>query len=187
MVIRPGTHFFEPECVICRNSFGKGRTWRQDRGSLCPRCKRDLERLEKAAARQKAGAKRFRFRFGLFDRPEDSARAEEILNKPDSELTAVEREWVHELMKRILREGSPRGRKADAEFERIERLLVRLQIAGKPRPSYGQIAELLPPKSSQPRYALTQRPQRDRILQALKRRRKAALLQPPPPPGSKPE
>jgi hypothetical protein len=102
------------------------------------------------------------------------ARAEEIWNKSASELTSAEREWVDGVMTSILRYQSPRGRKADAYYEWIERLLVRLALAGKPRPSYGQIAELLLPRNIGKFY------QRDRNLQALKRRRRANQLQWPP-------
>ena len=181
MVIRPRTCFRHPECVICRKSLGKGRVWKQLQGSVCRRCKNGLENLAKAGERQKACAKRLPFRFGLFNGPEDSARAEEIWNKPLSELTSAEREWADGVMNLMLKQRSPRGRKAHAELKRIEMLLVRLALAGKPRPSYGQIAELLLPNVSPPAYVQTEKPQRDRIVQALKRRRKAAQLPSPPP------
>ncbi len=173
MVIRPGVAFRRPECVVCRKSLGKDRVWKQRQGSLCRKCKRDLENLAKAGT-QRADGNRLPFRFGLFDSPEDLARAEEIWNKCSSELTSGEREWVDGVMNFILRPQSPRGRKGDAENERIERLLVRLALVGKPRPSYGQIAELLMPRTIEKFY------QRDRILQALKRRRIATQLQSPP-------
>jgi hypothetical protein len=166
--------FRHPECVVCRKSLGKVHVWKQCQGSLCRRCKKDLENLAKAATRQRAGGNRLPFRFGLFKNSEDLARAEEIWNKSDSELTSAEREWADGVMNFILRPRSPRGRKADAEHERIERLLVRLAVAGKPRPSYGQIAELLMPLQIEKFY------KRDRILQALKRRRRATQLKSPP-------
>jgi hypothetical protein len=166
-----------PECVVCRKSLAKARVWKQRQGSLCRTCKKDLEKLAKAAARQLTGRTTSAFRFGLFDRPQDLARAEEIWNKPASELTSPERKWADAVMKLILRERSPRGRKADAEYERIERLLIRLALAGKPRPSYGQMADLLSPQSIEKSY------RRDRVLQGIKRRRKAAQL--PSPPTSK--
>lgn len=175
MMIRRKAFFMRPECVVCRKSLGKGRVWKQAKGSLCERCKRDLRKLEKAASHP-TSRNRSRFRFGLFDRPEDLARAEEIWNKPDSDLSSSEREWSDGVMRTILCEISPRGRRADAEHERIERLLVRLALRGKPRPSYGQIAEALLPQSIEKSY------RRDRILQALKRRRKAAQLPSPPTP-----
>jgi hypothetical protein len=163
-----------PQCAVCRKSLGKHRVWKQRQGSLCLRCKRDLENLAKAGACQEKGANRSLFRFGLFDSPKDLAPAEEIWNKPSSELSSAERKWVDEVMRRILYQRSPRGRKADAEHERIEKLLVRLALAGKPRPSYGQIAELLLPRNVEKSY------ERDRTLQALKRRRKGAQLPSPP-------
>jgi hypothetical protein len=163
-----------PECVVCRKSLGKDRVWKQRQGSLCRKCKRDLENLARAAARQKMGRNRSSFRFSLFDDPEDLARAEEIWNKPTSELTSCEREWVDEVMRRMLCQRSPRGRKADAEHERIQKLLVRLALSGRPRPSYCQIAELLLSRNIEKSY------QRGRTLQALKRRRKASQLPSPP-------
>jgi hypothetical protein len=175
MVTRPGTDFRHPECMVCRKSLGQDRVWKERRGSLCRRCKRDLENLAKAATRQSVGGNKLPFRFGLFNNSEDLARAEEIWNKPVSELTNTERGWVDAVMKFILRPKSPRGRKADPEHERIEKLLVRLALAGRPRPSYGQIAELLLPRNIEKFH------QRDQILQALKRRRRATQLKSPPP------
>jgi hypothetical protein len=162
-----------PECMVCRKAFGKGRIWKEAKGSICRRCKRDLESFVKQTTRHKASGKRLRFRFGLFDNTDDSARAEEIWNKPIPELTSAERDWLHGVMNFILRTRSARGRKADAEHERIERLLVRLALAGKPRPSYGQIAELLLRGNIDKRY------KRDQVLKAMKRRRTAKLQSPP--------
>ena len=164
-----------PECAACRKVLGKDRVWKQRQGSLCGRCRRDLEKLAEAAACQATVGNRSLFRFGLFDTPEGLAHAEEIWNKPGSELSSGEREWVDEVMGHILRQRSPRGRKADAEHERIEKLLVRLALAGKPRPSYGQIATLLLPRNVEKSY------ERDRTLQALKRRRKVTQFPSPPP------
>jgi hypothetical protein len=172
MTIRPEAFFMRPECVVCRKSLGKGRVWKQREGSLCQRCKRDLRKLARVAG-QLTSRKRSLFRFSLFDRPEDLARAEAIWNKPDSNLSNSERKWADGVMKIILCESSRRGRKADAEYERIERLLVRLALTGKPRPSYGQIADLLLTRTIEKGY------RRDRILQALKRRKKAAQLPSP--------
>jgi hypothetical protein len=143
MVILPKACFMNPECVVCRKSLGKGRVWKQREDPLCRRCKRDFETLARATARRTTGRDRFPFRFGLFERSEDLERAEEIRNKPISELTRAEHDWVDAVMKRILSQRSPRGRKADADYERIERLLVRLALTEKPRPSYGQTTELL--------------------------------------------
>jgi hypothetical protein len=177
MVIGSNTHFMNPECVVCRKSLGKSRVWKQREGSLCRRCKRDLETLASASPGQTTGRDKFPFRFSLFEKFEDLKRAEEIWNKPISELTRAELDWGDAVMKRILSQQSPRGRKADADYERIERLLIRLALRGKPRPSYGQIAELVLSPGIEKSY------QRDRIVQALKRRRRADQLPSPPLPG----
>lgn len=174
IVTRPRTDFRHPECAVCRKALSKDRIWKERQGSLCRKCKRDLKNLAKAAARQKTGGNRSPFRFGLFDGPDDLARAEEIWNKPISELASAERKWADEVMRLLLCQRSSRGRKANAEHERIEQLLVRLALSGRPRPSYGQIAELLLSRNVEKSY------QRDRVLQALKRRRKAAQLPSPP-------
>lgn len=171
MTVHQEVFFMRPECVVCRKSLGKGRVWKEREGSLCRRCNRDLQKLAAGQSTSRNGPP---FRFSLFDRPKDLVRAEEIWNKPAPDLSGSEREWADGVMKIILCESSLRGRKAAAEHERIERLLVRLALTGKPRPSYGQIAELLLPQNIEKPY------RRDRILQALKRRRKAVQLPPPP-------
>src|ERR1700692_4359829 len=98
MVIRPGTDFRHPECMVCRKSLSKSRIWKECQGSLCRRCKADLEKLAKDAARQNDAGIRLPFRFGLFDGGEDLARAEDIWTKPASELTKAECEWVDGVM-----------------------------------------------------------------------------------------
>jgi len=155
------------ECAICRELLGDSV-----HGPYCARCAQDLKCLASMGSQHGTKVGRMRSPFAQFRSVADARRASEILEKAPSELSAGEHEWVCRLMS-LIGSRSPRGRKKHAAYERVARLLARLELSGKPLPSYGDIARFLSTEE-------VHIEKLDQVIPFLKRRRKSIQLPPPP-------